>query len=70
MKCIHMLGKKNYKWIWIAVDRKGRKYINFVIGSRGTETGKKLWEKIKYKVEKKVMTDYWKVYSEMDDRRR
>ena len=34
------------------------------MGSRGTETGKELWEKIKDKTIIHVMTDYWKAYKE------
>ena len=39
-------NKKKYCWIWIAVDRVGKKFINCSFGSRGTETGKLLWEKL------------------------
>jgi IS1 family transposase len=36
------------------------------LGSRGTETGKKLWKKVKDKLNAngKVMTDNWKLYAE------
>src|SRR6266446_2678110 len=56
--------KKNYFWIWIAVDRNGKQFINCEIGTRGTETGEKLWNKIKEKVKGEVCTDYWKAYGE------
>ncbi|MCS6822283.1 MAG: IS1 family transposase [Microscillaceae bacterium] len=55
-------SKKNYCWIWIAVDRDGRKFINCEVGTRGTETGEKLWKKIEPKIKGKVCTDYWKAY--------
>ncbi len=32
------------------------------MGTRGTETGEKLWEEIKDKVTKNACTDYWKAY--------
>ncbi len=36
-----------------------------MLGTRGTETGCKLWEKIEDKCcDSLVMTDYWKAYSE------
>jgi insertion element IS1 protein InsB len=35
------------------------------LGNRGTETGKKLWEKVKCYANGVVMTDYWKSYKEM-----
>ena len=36
------------------------------MGSRGTETGEKLWEKVKNKLDAngKAMTDNWKSYAE------
>jgi insertion element IS1 protein InsB len=34
------------------------------MGSRGTDTGKQLWEKINKSELENVMTDYWKAYSE------
>ena len=55
-------SKKNYCWIWIAVDRTGKKFINCVFGNRGVGTGKKLWETIKDKDIDQVMTDHWKAY--------
>jgi len=39
--------QKNYFWVWIAVDRCRKKYLNFVSGDRSTQTGLKLWDKIK-----------------------
>ncbi|CEG13957.1 conserved hypothetical protein [groundwater metagenome] len=58
-------SKKNFCWIWIAVDRNGKQFINCEIGTRGTETGKRLWKKIKEKVKGKVCTDYWKPYEDV-----
>ncbi len=57
-------SKKNYCWIWIAVDRYGHRFINCEIGTRGTETGKKLWNKIERFSKGIVCTDYWKAYNE------
>ena len=62
MKCILILLQKKYCWIWIAVDRYGKKFINCVLGDRGTATGKRLWESIKNKKIGQVATDYWKPY--------
>jgi transposase-like protein len=39
--------KKNYRWIWIAVDRYGKRYHPFVCGDRSTPTGLKLWNNFK-----------------------
>lgn len=57
--------KKKHCWLWFAVDREQRKYLDFVVGSRGTITGQELWNKVKDKATGKVMTDYWKAYKEM-----
>lgn len=62
MKCIHILVQKNYCWIWIAVDRLGRKFIECMLGGRGAATGQALWDKIKGKDIGHVMTDYWQPY--------
>ncbi|MFK8300197.1 IS1 family transposase [Capnocytophaga canimorsus] len=55
---------KKYCWIWIAVDREGKRYLDFVVGNRGTETGLKLWERIKQEETKVYCTDYWKSHKE------
>jgi insertion element IS1 protein InsB len=62
MKYIHTSVKKNYCWIWIAVDRHGKRFINFIAGDRSTETGKKLWKKMKGLKMNRIATDYWKPY--------
>ena len=55
------IKKKN--WIWVAVDRDGRQYIDFCIGDRSAKTGMSLWEKIKSKLSNPwLMTDYWAAY--------
>ena len=55
--------KKNYKWIWIAVDRYGRRYHSFVCGDRSTQTGLKLWDKLKDLTVSYFASDYWKSYA-------
>ena len=62
MRCTAYIGSKNYCWIWIAVDRYERNFINSVLGSRSADTGKKLWDKIKVVKVGRVMTDHWKAY--------
>ncbi|WP_157196622.1 IS1 family transposase [Methanococcoides burtonii] len=58
------IGNKKYCWIWIAVDRDGKRFIDCSFGSRGTETGLKLWKKLKGKEIGEVMTDHWRAYAE------
>lgn len=64
MKCIPTSLKKNYCWIWIwiAVDRYGKKFINCVLGDRSTETGIHLWDAIQDIKIGRVATDDWKPY--------
>jgi len=64
MRCIHMLVKKNYCWIWIAVDRFGKRFISFVCADRSTQTGLKLWNNLKDKEISLFCSDHWKSYSE------
>jgi len=49
----------------IAVDRNGHKFVNCEVGTRGTETGEKLWEKIRGMVKGRVCADYWKPYESL-----
>jgi insertion element IS1 protein InsB len=59
---ISCLFKKNYCWIWIAVDRYGKRFVNCVLGTRDTATGKQLWDALQDKEIEQVMTDFWKPY--------
>src|SRR5690554_6007360 len=47
-----------------AVDRHGKKFINFVVGDRSAKTGTDPWDKIKGKGIGAVATDYWKAYGQ------
>lgn len=64
MKCILILVQKNACWIWIAVDRHGKKFIDFNIGKRNTKMGKELWDKIKSTATdtKMIAIDHWQPY--------
>lgn len=53
---------KNYCWVWIAVDRNGKRFLHCEVGSRDTETGRKLWDAVKNKDITQVMSDYWSPY--------
>ena len=57
-----MSGKKNYCWIWIAVDRLGKRFLHAVTGTRGVVTGEQLWDTIKSVLIAQVMTDHWEPY--------
>jgi len=57
-----MIRSENYCWIWIAVDRYGKKFINFVIGNRGNQTAEEFWSKIKHHQKNYIASDYWQSY--------
>ena len=54
-------------WIWIAVDRLRRKFIDFEALCRGLKTGKLLWDRIKTLDPQYIMTDHWRPYDKMID---
>jgi len=62
MRCIVISGQKNYIWIWIIVDRYGKRFVEFVLGKRDKATCKKLLEKVKDKAISWCMTDFGKAY--------
>ena len=62
---IRLSGQKNYRWVWTSVDREARQYVDFFLGNSGTETGKRLWDRVKGCAKGAVMTDYWKSYNEL-----
>ena len=56
------VGSKKVCWIWIAVDRQGKRFLSTVVGSRSTETGQCIWEGVAHHSIGRVMTDYWQPY--------
>jgi hypothetical protein len=46
-RCNTCNGTKKHCWIWIAVDRNGKNFLDCTFGNRGTKTGQKLWDKLK-----------------------
>jgi IS1 family transposase len=57
------VGSKKPCWIWIAVDRLGKRFLGVVVGDRTTETGQCLWEAVAHHDIGGVKTDYWQPYS-------
>ncbi|WP_294286902.1 IS1 family transposase [uncultured Chryseobacterium sp.] len=58
-------NKKNYCWTWIAVDRFGKRFIDFVCGKRNTATFRELWNRLRHDDINGFCSDYWKSYSEL-----
>jgi insertion element IS1 protein InsB len=69
MRYTRISVKKNYVWIWTAVNREGKKFVDFVIGNRGFQTGIKIWNRVANSTPVRVMTDYWKPYKQIIPRR-
>lgn len=63
MRCIPILVQKNSCWIWIAVNRIQKRFLDCVLGSRSGYTGMSLWSNIKDLAVGKVMTDHWQPYT-------
>jgi len=56
--------KKNYRWLWTAVDRLGKRFLAFVCGDRSTQTGLRLWDKLKHLSMSCFASDHWASYDE------
>ncbi len=56
--------KKNYSWIWVAVDRFAKRFITCICGDRFTQTGLKIWDALKTRHVETFYTDHWKSYCE------
>jgi IS1 family transposase len=55
-------SKKTTVGWWIAVDRYGQKFLNFVIGERSNETAKEFRQTIKHPEMKYIGSNYRKPY--------
>ncbi len=58
--------RKNKCWIWLALCRRTRQIVAFVIGCRGEKTCQRLWEAIPqcYKVAH-CFADVWEAYAKV-----
>ncbi|QHT65330.1 IS1 family transposase [Rhodocytophaga rosea] len=56
---------KKYCWLRVAVDRYEKRFIDFILGSRGYATGQLLWQNLEAKTIRWMMSDYWKVYPQI-----
>ena len=58
--------KSNKQWVWIALCRRTRQVIAFVIGSRAIESCRRLWNKIPetYKL-CHTYSDFWHAYEKV-----
>jgi IS1 family transposase len=63
MKCGRSCNQKKDVWIWIAVDRKTKRILDFEIGSRSQRTFKVLFNRIRLLKPKIIYTDNYSVYT-------
>ncbi len=61
--CSFVGSKKNKQWVWVALSRKTRQVIAWVIGSRSSRTFKRLLKKMPPEYLKlQSYSDHWKSY--------
>ena len=54
--------KSQRVWLWLAVDRDGKRIVAWQLGGRDAKTGRKLWQKIKGVTPDCYCTDYLHAY--------
>ena len=61
-----VLRRKDKRWVWLAQCRRTRQIVAYVIGSRGEDACRLLWERVPaaYKVGV-LYTDFWAAYAEV-----
>lgn len=59
-----VLKKANKRWIWLALCRRTRQIVAYVIGDRSEATCHKLWERIPEAYRRgRCYTDFWEAYA-------
>ena len=56
------VARKNRLWVWVGVDRRGRKVLDFVVGGRGKRTGRRLYGRLRRYRPDVYYTDHWRAY--------
>jgi len=58
-----VLKKSQKRWVWLALCRRTRQIVAYVIGDRSQETCRQLWERIptEYKA-CRTFSDFWEAY--------
>jgi len=60
--------RKNKQWVWVALCRRTRQVVAFVIGNRGEESCRKLWNKIPASYKHcRTYSDFWEAYEKVFD---
>jgi IS1 family transposase len=55
--------KGQKRWLWVALNRRTRQIVAFVVGDRSAETCHKLWQRIPYEYRQACSySDFWHAY--------
>ena len=58
--------KRRKRWIWLALCRRTRQVVAYVIGNRGEESCRKLWERIPESYREGLFySDFWESYQKV-----
>ena len=61
-----VLRRKDKRWVWLAQCRRTRQVLAYVIGSRGEQSCRLLWERIPAGYKGGLLyTDFWAAYAEV-----
>ena len=61
-----VLKKSNKKWIWIALCRRTRQVVAYVVGDRSAKSCQKLWDRIPASYRHSTTySDFWSVYKKV-----
>ncbi len=60
-RALYVCGSKK-TWVWVGVDRRGRKVLDFVVGGRGESMGRRLYERLRRYRPSIYYTDPWRAY--------
>ena len=59
--------KKRKVWLWLAVERRSRRIVAWVLGCRGAATARRLWAALprRYRHHCRYHTDQWEAYAKV-----
>jgi IS1 family transposase len=58
-----VLKKSHKRWVWLALCRRSRQIVAYVIGDRSEETCRTLWERIPPEYQAcRTFSDFWEAY--------
>ena len=59
-------NKKQQAWQWLAISRRTRQVVAYVVGKRTLRNCRKLWKALPYRYRKaQAYSDFWKAYKKV-----